>query len=884
MALFMPCRRETGKSGAICVVPRDLFVVSVVVLCIALLSGNSPARAQSYGLSGYGSSSSSYTFGSEHHHRGNVKLAKKKKLLMARARLAAFGVGGMGPGVGGGLGMGQASIGGMMGSHSTASLMMRAAMMGKGGGGISPAQMRMGMMKMRMKVMMGGQGLNGTPYGANSIIQMRRPRGGGAGHGANLLQLAAEKGISKSQLHHIAEFSVTNGAPGGGAGGTGGSGEHSSEGNPLPKVDTYILGPGDVLRITVENHQDYNQDSVTIPPDGYLRLPFFDSSKAVQANGKTIPQVRELLRQALAKRMRDPLVAVTAESFRSTTLGQVFVIGAVKTPGPVDIKAGYRLTEVLAAVGGVDGRPEEMHALLTRAKAPGRELDLHGLISYPNSPANLHVLPNDVVTITPIDPGHIAVLGSVARPGVYDLREKPQAGLFEIAENPHLRDAIVAAGGLMAAPSGGDSSKGGDAAPAVYKATLVRKSLTSQLRLTEAIDEKDPDANIALESGDFINIEVVPPVPPITVYVDGQVKNPGSYQMAPGVGVLNAVAQAGGLVETDDKLVVTVRRAGAVLPVDLHSALFDENTAANLPLQDKDLVRLDDRPGMRVVVMGQVGKPAELHMSPNARLIDALAETGGLMLPPESAHIMIVRQKPNGTQIRLNIDAVLLEAGDLAQNAALQAGDVVNVSAVRTKSIFITGEVSKPGEFDVKGPISLTDLIAQAGGPTSKAALTRVEVQRGGKPNVVDTYGALREGQPLDWDLQDGDLVVVPAIPETLLVLEGVVKPGRYALPEKGTFTIADAILTAGGPRNLARTDQVALLRQTGINPETGYKMYTERIININDRTNPGATANLPLQAGDIVFVPQGTPSANKLSILTQVITGAIDLKVLSGY
>src|SRR5215831_18145104 len=108
----------------------------------------------------------------------------------------------------------------------------------------------------------------------------------------------------------------------------------------------FTLGPGDVLRVSVYDNPDLSQE-VTIGADGALSYPLIGR---VQAAGLSVRQLESLL----AKRFADgylvsPQVGVTVTQHKSQ---QVYVMGAVKTPGPYALQRQTTLLEALSAAGG----------------------------------------------------------------------------------------------------------------------------------------------------------------------------------------------------------------------------------------------------------------------------------------------------------------------------------------------------------------------------------------------------------------------------------------------------------------------------------------------------------------------------------------------------
>jgi polysaccharide biosynthesis/export protein len=91
----------------------------------------------------------------------------------------------------------------------------------------------------------------------------------------------------------------------------------------------------------------------------------------------------------------------------------------------------------------------------------------------------------------------------------------------------------------------------------------------------------------------------------------------------------------------------------------------------------------------------------------------------------------------------------------------------VVVKQVNSRKVFITGEVTKPGEYPLTGPRSVMQLIALAGGLTEYAdanAITIVRMENGRQRSYKFHYKDVARGKalPQNIQLQPGDVVVVP--------------------------------------------------------------------------------------------------------------------------
>jgi polysaccharide biosynthesis/export protein len=110
----------------------------------------------------------------------------------------------------------------------------------------------------------------------------------------------------------------------------------------------YVLGAGDVIEVAVLGRQDYVA-RVQVQVDGTVQLPLIGD---LTAASKTILQLRGEIRAALVSGgyFNDPAVSVAVASYASR---YITVLGEVATPGLVPIDRSYRLSEIIARVGGL---------------------------------------------------------------------------------------------------------------------------------------------------------------------------------------------------------------------------------------------------------------------------------------------------------------------------------------------------------------------------------------------------------------------------------------------------------------------------------------------------------------------------------------------------
>jgi polysaccharide export outer membrane protein len=93
----------------------------------------------------------------------------------------------------------------------------------------------------------------------------------------------------------------------------------------------------------------------------------------------------------------------------------------------------------------------------------------------------------------------------------------------------------------------------------------------------------------------------------------------------------------------------------------------------------------------------------------------------------------------------------------------------VAIAEYNSKTVYILGEVFRPGRYPLKGDvISLRNAVVEAGLPTRDAALRRVYIFKSDTEKLqykkVDLFKVLYRGRPKDnIELVSGDIVVVPS-------------------------------------------------------------------------------------------------------------------------
>lgn len=146
-----------------------------------------------------------------------------------------------------------------------------------------------------------------------------------------------------------------------------------------------------------------------------------------------------------------------------------------------------------------------------------------------------------------------------------------------------------------------------------------------------------------------------------------------------------------------------------------------------------------------------------------------------------------------------SLGAVRSELAAETRRTLLGTDVYVSLGSVRAITVFVGGEVERPGQYRLTSLGDVATALARAGGIRRSGSLRSIRVMRaGGGTATVDLYGLLGIGTPSSVRLQDGDRVVVPVIGGTAAVSGGVARPAIYEL--RGSTTLDELIDYAGGP------------------------------------------------------------------------------------
>lgn len=123
--------------------------------------------------------------------------------------------------------------------------------------------------------------------------------------------------------------------------------------------ERYLLNAGDVLEVSVWNEETL-QKQVIILPDGMISFPL---AGQLMAQGKSVTDVQNTLKEKLTEYLSDPVVTV---SVINVVGNSIHIMGKVNTPGSFVMSQRIDVMQALSLAGGLSPYAEENNIIVLR--------------------------------------------------------------------------------------------------------------------------------------------------------------------------------------------------------------------------------------------------------------------------------------------------------------------------------------------------------------------------------------------------------------------------------------------------------------------------------------------------------------------------------------
>jgi protein involved in polysaccharide export with SLBB domain len=458
----------------------------------------------------------------------------------------------------------------------------------------------------------------------------------------------------------------------------------------------YRINIGDTVSISLTGSAE---GSVERTVDQNRRI-FLPSVGEIQIAGVRQGDLKSVLMRAIGTQFRNFRVGVRTTELRGI---RVFVTGYAQNPGAFSVSSLDTAFNAILQAGGPASGGSFRTAKLVRGGAEVADIDLYDILINGNRSQDFVLENEDVIVIPPAFP-QFAVWGSVQREAI-----------FELTQGETIADALRFAGGMNELA---DQSRlvlyraQPDAAPgpqvidaAAFATTMLRPGdilqVLPQNNLIQPIDQQS-----------------------VLVRIEGEVRKPGNYYVAPGTPLSEVVAKAGGLTALAYPFGIEFKRQSVVVQQrrSFEEALnLFELTLATAPLTANN--SLDQGRQQSQIAAARATLSVLREAEPDGRLV--------LDIEPDAQSL------PGG---------VLLENGDRI------------VVPARPTSIGVFGAVYRPASFQIgrRGPLRIKEYVEQAGGTVRSADKGNIFVVRANGSVLTRDNGAMNERA------LPGDVVFVP--------------------------------------------------------------------------------------------------------------------------
>jgi protein involved in polysaccharide export with SLBB domain len=171
-----------------------------------------------------------------------------------------------------------------------------------------------------------------------------------------------------------------------------------------------------------------------------------------------------------------------------------------------------------------------------------------------------------------------------------------------------------------------------------------------------------------------------------------------------------------------------------------------------------------------------------------------------------------------------------------------------------TIKVQVLGQVKNPGIYSVPPYERVSTAFGMAGGASEQGSLRTIVLTRHGQAiDTLDLYSYLAFNQQSENPkVEDGDIIFIPVVKNTVRVAGQVWRPGSYEI--KSGEKLLDVITMAGGFTPVATKEDLKIenIARPGIVASIS---YTKLVIDKDQ------SLNLPLNEGDIVTIPTAPTS-----------------------
>jgi polysaccharide export outer membrane protein len=179
------------------------------------------------------------------------------------------------------------------------------------------------------------------------------------------------------------------------------------------------------------------------------------------------------------------------------------------------------------------------------------------------------------------------------------------------------------------------------------------------------------------------------------------------------------------------------------------------------------VVRTEVYASNRIFVLGRVAHPGLLQFETVPTLLEAVTRAGSLPVGGVGGDKAAINRCVifRGREAVVWVDLKpLFREGNQAYNIQLKRNDVIYLPDSDDQSIFVLGEVLRPGAYPLRSDMTFLEAFAEAGGETKDGVTEHVHLIRPSKNlnREISLRELMRPNASLNFALADGDIIYVP--------------------------------------------------------------------------------------------------------------------------
>ncbi len=614
-----------------------------------------------------------------------------------------------------------------------------------------------------------------------------------------------------------------------------------TERKDIPVPLKYVIGAGDEVKLLLWGRVNA-QYNLTVDRDGKIAIPQIGP---LFVAGMTF---EDMSKQIITQSQQ--IVGTNVDiSMGSLKTIPIFVLGDVRRPGSYTIGSFATITDALLLAGGPTSIGSMRHVQLKRNGRLITTFDLYDLLLQGDKSKDMTLMAGDVVFV-PVTGSMVGIAGNVKRPAIYELRNH-----YDLAS------VIELAGGII---------------PTAYTQQIqLERIIKNERQVVLDINDKNMNkaASVQLQDADLVKIFSIVDRNVNVVYLFGNVKRPGKYE-------IKSKMRLGDIIKDNNELLpdtyfeyALIKRlrppemSTELIPFNLQK-LLDHDSANNLELRPQDQVYVfnqwffKDKPV--VTIEGEIRGDCNIGQgaTPESKRVD-----------PAAVAIEIKNMEDDLRKQRLfNLANSARDIGDGLTNQGRASADNLRIlredllrlgqSELAERLKDIENKLKIVCSIGLAGNMRVKDVILTAGGLTNDSYVEKGEIIRTNEQRAYQTLyfnvAKAMEGDPENnLVLQGEDRIVIHSVREQVykkdVVIDGeVARPGNYQYTDG--MTVRDLVFKGGNILESAYVNE-AEISSIVIDKGQITSKAERKVINLKKALEGDPANNIVLRPNDRLFV-----------------------------